>query len=282
MTCKGFHEMQKTAVRLRLDLLEMFGCDGMRTGHWGGSSSLCEIMTALYWYKMKNDPSDPEWADRDYLIMSKGHSVPAQYAALCERGYFPREELARFKFFGTMLSGHPEMDRTPGVEANTGSLGQGLSVGLGLGLAFRQDNRSNKVYVIVGDGEQNEGQIWEAAMAIAAFGLTNVRVIVDCNGVQSTGPVADVLPNTQIPEKWSSFGWKVFTCDGHNVQEICEALDRMDEADSPAVLLAKTVKGKGVSFTEGLASFHNYAFKPEEYAAAKQELAAWLAKEEAR
>ena len=265
--------MQKTAIRLRLDLLEMFGCDGMRTGHWGGSSSLCEIMTVLYWYKMKNDPSDPEWADRDYLIMSKGHSVPAQYAALCERGYFPREELARFKFFGTMLSGHPEMDRTPGVEANTGSLGQGLSVSVGMALAAKLDDDPGRIFTLMGDGEIQEGQIWEAAMAAVHYGLSNMTAVVDWNGLQIDGRNEDVMTVAPIGKKFEGFGWNVLECDGHDMAALKDAFAKADEEkERPTVIIAKTVKGKGVSFMEDQAGWHGKAPNDEQLAQALKDL----------
>lgn len=271
-------KLQKTAVSMRMDLLEMFGCDGMRSGHWGGSSSICEVMAALYFYKMKYDPQNPDWPERDYLIMSKGHSVPAQYAALTELGCIDRKELKTFKHLGSILTGHPEMDKTPGIEANTGSLGMGLSIGLGISLGKRLDGDSNKVYVIIGDGELDEGQVWEAAMAISAFKLNNIRVIVDCNNVQASGPLEKVMPSGSIRSKWEAFGWHVIDVDGHDIESICGGLDEADTIEQPVVILAHTVKGKGVSFAENNASYHNYVFTPEAMDKAKAEIKEWLEK----
>ncbi len=269
-------KLQKTAVQMRMDLLEMFGCDGMRSGHWGGSSSLCEIMACLYFYKMNYKPEIPDWEGRDYLIMSKGHSVPAQYAALIEAGFINREEMQHFKCCGSCLSGHPEMDRTPGVEANTGSLGMGLSIGLGVAMGERLNGKDNHVYVILGDGELNEGQVWEAAMAAPAFGLNHLTAIVDCNGFQASGSLAEVMPSGDIRAKWEAFGWNVFEVNGHDVVEICDALDKASLVSGPAVILAHTVKGKGLSFAENSASFHNATFTPEQYEQAVNEIGNWL------
>lgn len=272
------HKLQKIAVNMRMDLLEMFGCDGMRSGHWGGSSSLCEIMASLYFYKMKYNPENPDWSEKDYIIMSKGHSVPAQYAALAELGCISKDEFKNFKHLGSILTGHPEMDKTPGIEANTGSLGQGLSIGLGIALGNRLNNKDNKVYVIVGDGELNEGQIWEAAMAISAFKLDKIRVIVDCNNLQASGTLNQVMPSGNIRSKWEAFGWQVIEADGHDPESICNVLDEADTIEQPVAILAHTVKGKGLSFAENNAGFHNHTFAPEVMEKAKAEIGAWLEK----
>jgi transketolase len=263
--------LQRKATQLRLDIVDMVWAGGV--GHLGGSCSCADIVAALYFYKMKIDPQNPYWEDRDRFLLSKGHAALAQYAALAELGYFPREELLTIKALGSKLQGHPDMRKTPGVEANTGSLGQGLSIAVGMALGLRLDNRKSKVYVIIGDGELAEGQIWEAAMAASFYKVDNLVAIVDKNKLQATGPIKDRLDTNPILPKWEAFGWHAISIDGHNFEEIIEALEEADTIKGrPTVIIADTIKGKGVSFAENNPAYHHGAITKELYEAAKKEL----------
>ena len=229
-----------------------------KVGHLGGSCSSAEIVAALYFHKMKHDPKNPKAPDRDRFLLSKGHAALGQYAALALAGYFPLEELKKVKSLGAMLQGHPDMTKTPGIEANTGSLGQGLSIANGIALGLRLDGSKNRVYVIVGDGEQAEGQIWEAAMAAANFKIDNITAIVDCNRLQATGAIKDRFDLNPVAPKWEAFGWNVIEVDGHDVAAILSAFDAAEATKGkPTVILAQTVKGKCISFAENNPAFHN-------------------------
>ena len=262
-TDKEIHELRKTAADLRADLIEMIPAG--KVGHLGGSSSIMDVTAALYFRHMKvfPDPRDPR---RDRCVFSKGHAVLAQYAAFAELGYVSREDLKKVKTLDGTLQGHPDMDHTPGIEAVTGSLGQGLSVSLGMALGLRLDGSSSRVYCIVGDGELDEGQIWEAAMASAAHQVDNLVAIIDRNGVQATDTTDNVLPNGQLKEKWEAFGWNTIEIDGHDMRQILEALDAAQQCKGkPTAIIANTVKGKGFPFAEGKATYHNAAMTEEEY-----------------
>ena len=256
-------ELRKTAADLRADLIEMIPAG--KVGHLGGSSSIMDVTAALYFKHMRvySDPRDPR---RDRCVFSKGHAVLAQYAAFAELGYVSREDLKKVKTLDGTLQGHPDMDHTPGIEAVTGSLGQGLSVSLGMALGLRLDGSSSRVYCIVGDGEMDEGQIWEAAMAAAAYHADNLTAVIDRNGVQATDTVAKVLPNEKIREKWEALGWNAIEIDGHDMQQILEALDAAKACrGKPTAIIANTVKGKGFPFAEGKAAYHNAAMTEDEY-----------------
>lgn len=262
-TEKELHDLRKTAADLRADLIDMIPAG--KVGHLGGSSSIMDVTAALYFKHMRvfDDPKDPR---RDRCVFSKGHAVLAQYAAFAELGYVSREDLKKVKTLDGTLQGHPDMDHTPGIEAVTGSLGQGLSVSLGMALGLRLDGSSSRVYCIVGDGEMDEGQIWEAAMASAAHRVDNLVAIIDRNGVQATDMVEKVLPNGQIREKWEAFGWNAIEIDGHDMLQILEALDAAKQCKGkPTAIIANTVKGKGFPFAEGKAAYHNAAMTEEEY-----------------
>jgi transketolase len=249
-------KLERLALQLRFDLLEMMGVG--KAGHLGGSSSIAEIVTCLYFHAMRYNPADPQDPERDRFLLSKGHCVLTQYAALVELGVIPREELKKTKTLDCCLQGHPDMDRTPGIEAVTGSLGMGLSIALGMSLGLRLDGCSNRVYVIMGDGELSEGQIWEAAMAAAAYKADNITGIVDFNHIQATGPTKDILNIPDVAKKWKAFGWEVLKIDGHNIRQILKALEKANQVTGrPAVIIAETVKGKGFSFAENNAAFHN-------------------------
>jgi transketolase len=264
--------LKRKALQLRYDVVEMIGVG--KAGHLGGSCSCAEIVACLYFQKMRIDPKHPDKVDRDRFIMSKGHAALIQYAALAEAGFFPKEELKKVKTLGAMLQGHPDMTKTPGVEANTGSLGQGLSIANGMALGLRMDGKKSRVYVIIGDGELAEGQIWEAAMATTNFKIDNLVAIVDRNRLQATGIVAERFNTNPLAEKWAAFGWNVIQIDGHDVGQILDALDQAEAVQGkPTVIIAETVKGKGLSFAENNAAFHNGAMSSEQFATAKNDLA---------
>ncbi len=260
--------LRKRAAQLRSNLIDMIPPG--KVGHLGGSSSIMDVVAALYFKTMNvfEDPKDPR---RDRLVFSKGHAVLAQYAAFVELGYVEREALKHVKTLDGTLQGHPDMDHTPGIEAVTGSLGQGLSVCLGMALGLRLDGKDARVYCIIGDGEQAEGQIWEAAMAASAYRLDHLCAIVDVNGVQATDAIDKVLPNPSLKAKWEAFGWKAIEIDGHDMRQILLAFEEANATkNQPTVLLAQTVKGKGFPFAEGKAAYHNAAMTEEEYAQAKE------------
>ncbi len=263
--------LERKALRLRYDILEMVGVG--RAGHLGGSSSCAEIVATLYFHWMNINPKNPNDPERDRFLLSKGHAALVQYAALAELGYFPFDELKKVKMLGSMLQGHPDMKSTPGVEANTGSLGQGLSIALGMALGLRLDGKKSRVYVILGDGELAEGQIWEAAMAASHYRVDNLVAIIDKNGIQATGPVEEMLDSNPLAPKWSAFGWHVIEIDGHSIDEILKAFEQANSIKGkPTVIIAHTVKGKGFSFAENNAAFHNGRLTQEQYLAAKSEL----------
>ena len=258
------------ANKLRVDVLEMMGVG--KPGHLGGSVSLAEIVSALYFDVMRFDAGNIQDPDRDRFILSKGHAVLIQYAALVELGIIPRSELALTKSLEGIFQGHPDM-QTPGMEAVTGSLGQGLSIGIGMALAARLDGRRNRIFVVLGDGEISEGQIWEAAMAASTFKLGNLTGVLDRNGIQSSGRTADVFAIPGLEDKLRSFGWNVITIDGHDVGQILKAFDATRQvADKPTVIIADTVKGKGISYAENSAAFHNAALTEQQMELALVEL----------
>lgn len=272
MQNRDIEYLKSKARRVREGIVRAIGVN--QRGHLGGSMSCADIVTALYFYKMRHWPDNPANPERDRRIFSKGHSVLAQYAALAECGYFPVEALPTTKKLGSFLQGHPERDRTPGIEANTGSLGQGLSIGLGMALAARLDGSSHKVYVIVGDAELAEGQIWEAVTAAAHYKTDNLIAIVDHNKMQATGRIKDLYDVGDVPRKFAAFGWRVLEVDGHDMQAIVDVLDEADRVTGqPVAIIAHTVKGKGVSFAENVAGFHNGLLTEEQYEQALREIA---------
>ena len=258
--------VEQLAAKIRRDVVKMIGGEG-HVGHLGGSCSSADIVAALWGARMKHDPKNPKMEGRDKFIYSKGHAVIAQYAAMAELGYFNVDDLVTLKSFGSIFQGHPDRLKTPGIEAGTGSLGQGLSVSCGMAMAMRLDGwNDSKVYCIMGDGELAEGQVWEAAMAAANFKLDNLVGIVDRNRLQATGAVIDRFDTNPLPEKWQAFGWHVVEIDGHNMEEIFAAFDESDTVKGkPTVIIANTVKGKGISFAENVVGFHNGAMTSEQY-----------------
>ena len=264
--------LNKVARTLRKDVVISVGLDV--PGHIGGSNSSADIVTALYFYKMKHDPQNPDMPDRDRFLLSKGHVAILQYAALAESGYFPTEDLKHTKELGSYLQGHPDVRKTPGIEAGTGSLGQGLSIGLGMALGQKLDHIDSKTYVLLGDGESAEGQVWEAAMAASAYHADNLVAIVDSNRLQANGRIKERFDSGNIAAKFLSFGWNVMEIDGHDMEEIMSALDRADDVKGvPTVIIAHTVKGKGLSFAENVVSYHNGMLTEETYRQALEELA---------
>ena len=263
--------LRKIANRVRKHIIKMTGL--AKSGHPGGSLSAADILTVLFFYKMKHDPDNPDWEERDIFILSKGHASPVLYAVLAESGYFPVEELWQFRKLTSHLQGHPDRLMTPGVEMSTGSLGQGLSVANGVALAFKLDRSPRRVYVLMGDGEIQEGQIWEAAMTAAHYKLDNLTAIIDYNRLQIDGPVDKVKSLEPLADKWRAFGWEVIEIDGHDMVQIIEALEKAEKIKGkPTVIIAHTVKGKGVSFMENKVKFHGVAPSEEEMKKALEEL----------
>lgn len=245
----------------------------VNSGHPGGSLSMVEILAQLFLRQMKHDPEQPEWLQRDRFILSKGHGVPALYAVLAYTGYFPKEELSTLRKIDSRLQGHPDRRICPGIEASTGSLGQGLSIGVGHALAERMDSGHYHTYVLMGDGELQEGQVWEAAMFAAGHALSNLTVIVDANKYQLDDSIEAILNLEPLADKWQGFGWAVREIDGHDLDELEDAFDWTRRIqDKPTVLLCRTVKGKGVSFMENNNDYHGSAPSKEEYELAMDEL----------
>lgn len=250
--------LREISGRLRITIIEMLTKAG--SGHPGGSLSAIDIVTALYFARMKHDPKRPDWADRDRFVLSKGHGVPALYAVMAEAGYFPKEELMTLRERGSRLQGHPVNTSLPGIEACTGSLGQGLSVAQGMALASKMDGGKFHVYCMIGDGESQEGQIWEAAMSAPKFGLDTLTLFFDHNRGQIDGPVKEVMDIEPLADKWRAFNWNVLSIDGHDYAQILGAIDQARATKGkPTVILADTVKGKGVSFMEHQISWHGAA-----------------------
>ena len=265
---KGLNEITNV---IRKDIVSMI-CKS-KSGHPGGSLSAVEILTALYFDQMNIDPTNPKMEDRDRFVLSKGHAAPALYATLAERGYFEKEELNHLRKLGSMLQGHPDMKKIPGIEMSTGSLGQGFSVACGMAMAAKLDNAPWNVYALLGDGEVQEGIIWEAAMSAAHYKLDNMIAFLDYNGLQIDGDVESVMNINPIEDKFRTFGWNVITIDGHDFDQIFAALDMAkDTVDKPTMIIAKTIKGKGVSFMENQASWHGSAPSEEQLEQALSEL----------
>lgn len=262
--------LEKKAVGIRKDILIML--EKAASGHTGGSLSMVEILLALYYCRLRHDPGNPNWQKRDKVVLSKGHGCPALYAVLADLGYFPREELWQLRRLGSRLQGHPQLG-LPGIEISSGSLGQGLSIANGMAFANRMDGVNSKIYCIMGDGETNEGQIWEAAMTASHYKLNNVCGIVDFNKMQIDGFCCDIKNMEPYAKKWQSFGWHAVEADGHDFKSLLHALDEAAKVkDRPQVIIAHTVKGKGVSFIENQVKWHGIAPKKEELEKALKEL----------
>ena len=263
--------LRRVAVELRQTILRMIAKAG--SGHPGGSLSMVELLVGLYWHALRHDPARPDWPDRDLFFLSKGHGCPALYAVLAAQGYFPKEELMTLRRYPTRLQGHPERWCVPGVEIASGSLGQGLSMANGVALADRLDHRTRRIFCLMGDGEIQEGQVWEAAMTAHHHKLDAVCAIVDANQLQQNGPVKEIQDIEPLAEKWRAFGWHAIEIDGHDLAQVVKAYDEAAAVrGKPRVIVGRTVKGKGVSFMELNPAWHGVAPKPDELERALKEL----------
>ncbi len=268
---KDIHELQKIAKEVRKDIITMLTESG--SGHPGGSLSAVEILTTLYFKEMNVNVEDPDNINRDRFVLSKGHAAPVLYSVLAEKGFFNKEELMGLRKLGSMLQGHPNMNYVPGIDMSTGSLGQGISTAVGMGIAGKLDNKDYRVYTLLGDGELQEGQVWEASMAAAQFKLDNLTAFVDYNSLQIDGRTQDVMAVDPIDKKFEAFGWHVINIDGHNFEAIISAVDEAKSTKGkPTVIVAKTIKGKGVSFMEDEASWHGSAPSKEQCDQALREI----------
>ncbi|MBC6678411.1 transketolase [Zhenpiania hominis] len=266
-----YTQFERTAANIRTGIIKAVHNAG--SGHPGGSLSAADLVTALYFKEMNIDPKNPKMEGRDKFILSKGHAAPAQYAALAERGYFPKEDILQLRKLGSPFQGHPNMKKVPGIEMSTGSLGQGFSVAGGMAMANKLDQNPGRIYVLLGDGELQEGLVWEAAMSAAHYNLDNLTAIVDWNGLQIDGKNEDVMTVTPVDEKFRAFGWNVISIDGHDFAQIFDAFDQARACKGkPTVILAKTHKGKGVSFMEDQAGWHGKAPDEEQTRQAVEEL----------
>jgi Transketolase, N-terminal subunit len=277
MDKKQIMQLKKQATLIRKHIIdEVYSA---ASGHPGGSLSCTDILTVLYFHEMKLDVKNPKWADRDRFVLSKGHCAPALYATLAEKGFFPTEELVKFRSIGSYLQGHPSMKDVPGVDMSTGSLGQGISAAVGMAMAGKVDKKDYRVYAILGDGEIQEGQVWEACMAAAHYKLDNLTAFLDHNGLQIDGKITDVMSPEVVEDKFRAFGWKVINVNGHDYIQISEAIEEAKKIKGvPVMVVADTVKGKGVSFMENAAGWHGTAPNKEQRDQAIAELDAFLAK----
>jgi len=248
-------DLSKRAMEYRIEVLRMIY--DAQSGHIGGAFSVAEILTALYFHHLRVHPENPNWPDRDRLVFSKGHACAMLYAVLAHRGYYSVQKLETFRELNSSLQGHPEPQKTPGIEIPAGPLGHGLAIGVGMALAARMDGLRHRIYVVLGDGEINAGVIWEAALVAAKYKLNNLKAILDYNGLQQTGSTVTVLPTEPVADKWQCFGWHTIEVDGHNMAKVLDALDRADEVHTrPVMIIARTTKGKGVSFMENDHTWH--------------------------
>lgn len=268
---KDILKLKQIAKQIRKDIVQMLTESG--SGHPGGSLSIVEILTALYFKEMNINPEDTKNSDRDRFVLSKGHAAPVLYSALARRGFFNPEELMNLRKFGSMLQGHPNMKYVPGVDMSTGSLGQGISTAVGMAMAGKLDNKNYRVYSVLGDGELAEGQVWEASMAAAHYKLDNLTAFIDYNGLQIDGKTSDVMGSDPLDAKFEAFGWHVITIDGNNLEEVIKAIEEAKNTKGkPTMILAKTVKGKGVSFMENVASWHGTTPSKEQCEQALEEI----------
>jgi len=264
------NKLKKKAAQIRRDIVDIVYRSS--AGHVGGSLSETDILVALYYKVMRVDPQNPDWPERDRFILSKGHSIDAYYCVLADKGFFDKKELLTYSQFGSKFIGHPNR-HVPGVEMNTGALGHGLSIGVGMALAGKMDRKDYRVFVLMGDGELAEGSVWEAAMAASFYHLDNLVGIVDRNGLQISRKTEDVMAIEPLEDKWKSFGWNVSVVDGHDIPALCEALSEERKVQGkPNLIIAKTVKGKGISFMENNPKWHHGVMSPDEYKKACEEL----------
>ncbi len=263
--------LRAIAREVRKDILKM--TTNVNSGHPGGAMSATDVIVTLYYYKMRHDPLNPNWEERDKFVLSKGHVCPALYSVLARCGYFPMEELMKFRKLEGKLQGHPDMRKTPGIEISTGSLGHGIGAAIGMAMMAKLDKKDTRIYCMIGDGEAQEGSVWEASMAASHYNLDNLCVILDNNNLQIDGPVDEVMSIYPVLEKWQAFGWHVIEIDGHNYSEIIQALSEAENVKfKPTMVVSKTVKGKGVSFMENRAEWHGKALPPDLLEEALKEL----------
>jgi len=276
MDSAKIRELKRIAANVRLGIVEeVFHA---ASGHPGGSLSVADVITYLYFCEMKTDINAPAWEDRDRFVLSKGHTCPALYAALAEKGFFPKEDLKTFRHIDSYLQGHPDRKYIPGIDMSSGSLGQGFSAACGMALAAKLQNKDYRVYTVLGDGESQEGQVWEAAMFAAHYKLDNLCAVLDFNGLQIDGRITDVMNPTPLDSKFEAFGWNVICINGHDFNEIEQAFAKARQTKSkPTLILSSTTKGKGVSFMEDQVGWHGKAPNADEYAQAVQELNAYIA-----
>ena len=272
MPKEAIEALKQKAIEVRKALLTMIY--QAQSGHPGGSLSAADLMTALYFYELNLRPEDPHWPERDRFVLSKGHVCPVLYTCLAMRGFFPMEQLSRLRKYGSILQGHPDMKRTPGIEISTGSLGQGVSAAVGMALGNRRKGNPGRVFCMLGDGECDEGQVWEAFEAASKYELGNLVVIIDHNGLQNDGPCETVMPLRSLHAKMEAFGFRTYTIDGHDMEAIVNTLDeiRSEQDPRPKAIVAKTVKGRGVSFMEGVVAWHGQAPDDAEYEQAMAEI----------
>lgn len=271
MNSYEIENFEKISKEIRKSIIEMVY--NAKSGHPGGALSIADILTVLYFYELNVNVNNPKYENRDRLVLSKGHSSPALYAVLAEKGFFPKNDLKTFRKIDSYLQGHPDMNKVPGVDMSSGSLGQGLSVSNGMALGAKLDRKDYRVYCILGDGEIEEGQVWEAAMTASHYNLDNLCVIVDNNGLQIDGKTKDVMNSEPIDKKFEAFGFNVINIDGHNFEEIVNAFEKAKQTkERPTAIIAKTVKGKGISFMENEVSWHGKAPNDEQYNLAMNEL----------
>ncbi len=264
-------KLKEIAKEIRKDIIEEIY--NAKSGHPGGALSIADILAVMYFNQMNIDPKNPKMEDRDKLVLSKGHASAAIYAALAERGFFEKEELVKFRKLGSMLQGHPDMKKIPGIDMSSGSLGQGLSVACGMALSSKLKKQDSRVYVILGDGEIEEGQVWEAAMTASHYKLDNLCAIVDYNNLQIDGKITEVMNSNPIDKKFESFGFKVFNVDGHDIKALIDVFEEAKSVkEKPVAIIAKTIKGKGISFMENKAEWHGKAPNEEQYNEAMKEL----------
>lgn len=261
-TEKDIERLEEQAVQLRRDIVEMI--HAAKAGHPGGSLSAVDMITALYFHVMRIDPQNPRWEDRDRFVLSKGHACPALYAALARRGFFDPKHLTTLRQYHSILQGHPDMNKTPGIDISSGSLGNGLAIGVGMAMSGRLHHQDYMTYVMLGDGEVQEGMVWEAAMAAHHHDLGNLVAIVDCNGVQINGWVNEIMTVEPLADKWRAFGWNVVEVNGHNMKDLLTALHTAKTMRHPTVILMRTVKGRGVSFMEDDCKWHGNSPSDEE------------------
>jgi transketolase len=263
--------LEAQARTIRKDIVTMI--HEARSGHPGGSLSATDIVTALYFHFMRVDPARPRWEDRDRFVLSKGHACPVWYACLARKGFFPVEKLLTLRQIDSLLQGHPDMTKTPGVDMTTGSLGQGLSAAIGMALGLKLDRKPARVYAVLGDGELDEGQVWEAALSAAKYGLDNLLAVVDRNNLQLDGPCDQIMPMEPLAAKWEAFNWQVLEMDGHDMRQILTTIEAaLAVRGRPTVIIAHTIKGKGVSYMENDCDWHGRAPDDEQFAQAIREL----------